>query len=271
MSGAVLKTCVAVAAIVCKPLPFNALMTNFTHTFKCCIKHLAWCNYSTLNGLYTHLWLIQSSIRLSNDYCLPLDYTWTFLWAQAKRARWLLWNGSAPALTKPGLLSNKCVVVNSSLLHSSWQNTVMEDKLFTSQDVIARLDFSALPRKYQMLDSELTGGEMSHRWRHLCWAHHQRRAVVLPAQPWEGRTGLLVVNLQERVRRAGLVEEGGCLCPIDSFYPLWLWSHRRQRSCCLFFWDELHDLSPTLSFLAQAFQVDCFWFVWVNPFIYPWD
>lgn len=39
----------------------------------------------------------------------------------------------------------------------------MEDKLFRRKDVIARLDISALPRKYQKLDSGLAEGEIIHR------------------------------------------------------------------------------------------------------------
>lgn len=46
------------------------------------------------------------------------------------------------------LLSNEQGVVNSPLLHSSWQETVLEDNLFTRQVVIARLDLHAQPRKY---------------------------------------------------------------------------------------------------------------------------
>lgn len=38
-------------------------------------------------------------------------------------------------------------VVNSSLLHGSWQETVVEDNLFTRQEVIAKLDLLAQPRQ----------------------------------------------------------------------------------------------------------------------------
>lgn len=40
-------------------------------------------------------------------------------------------------------------MVNSPLLHSSWQETVLEDNLFTRQEVFARLDLLAQPRKHQ--------------------------------------------------------------------------------------------------------------------------
>lgn len=46
-------------------------------------------------------------------------------------------------------LDNEHRAVNSSLLHGSWQETVLEDNLFTRQEVIAMLDLSAQPRKYQ--------------------------------------------------------------------------------------------------------------------------
>lgn len=45
------------------------------------------------------------------------------------------------------LLSNEHGVVNTPLLHSSWQEAVLEDNLFTRQEVIARLDLSAQPKK----------------------------------------------------------------------------------------------------------------------------
>lgn len=47
------------------------------------------------------------------------------------------------------VLSNEHGAVNSPLLHSSWQETVLEDNLFTRQEVIARSDLIAQPRKYQ--------------------------------------------------------------------------------------------------------------------------
>lgn len=100
------KTHVTVAIIVCKAICFHALVTHFTRTFKYSIKHLARCNYSTLNGLLTHLWLIVSSNISFNDYCLPLDYTRTSLWHQAWSTHLLLRNGSGSTVIKPGLLSH---------------------------------------------------------------------------------------------------------------------------------------------------------------------
>lgn len=66
----------------------------------------------------------------------------------------------------------------------------MEDKLFTSRGVIARLDISAPPRKSQKLDSELAGGDASPRR-----GRHQRRR-------------------RTRARRA----RARCLRPVDPFH-----------------------------------------------------
>lgn len=46
------------------------------------------------------------------------------------------------------VLSNERGAVNSALLRGSWQETVLEDNLFTRREVIARLDLSAQPKKH---------------------------------------------------------------------------------------------------------------------------
>lgn len=132
--------------------------------------------YCIILILFVALVLLPSYFSISYELCVDIrDFTqWSFSeeckWnnvtlvvyflKSSKGSAWnqveiqistlVFWSGTSFCGYKARpVLSNEHGAVNSTLLHSSWQETVLEDNLFTRQEVIARLDLLAQPRKYQ--------------------------------------------------------------------------------------------------------------------------
>ncbi len=126
------------------------------------------------------------------------------------------------------VLSNEHGVANFPLLHSAWQETVLEDYLFTRQEVIASLDLLVQARKYKGWFLEITEGKqtISHHWKHPWWAQHgvyllgsTTRPEILWAEWWVGRMCLCFVTLEKNYWISWeMAAEQGCLWTIDVFF-----------------------------------------------------